>query len=214
MKLINSKIPGIKPELTESREASELVTLLLPDYGVRTVSALLDLIYQGESKDCGQYTPGGELELVSLYDDLGLEKEYGGLPAIHLLQELEVGVGMFPASCKPAQVVREVVSSTTEPEERMPREDLFDDLILVAVETPGGVAEEIQLPSEPLIYNEDSASIEAELNNVAVEDEVAMDEENDPPCGDSDGREESRLESSEPEIDELLATEFYFWSCQ
>merc|ERR550539_320870 len=70
VELINSKIPGIKPRLTESREPCELVTLLLPDYGLRTISALLDLLYQGQSKDCGQYTPGGELELVGLHQDL------------------------------------------------------------------------------------------------------------------------------------------------
>ena len=207
MELINSKIPGIKPKLTESREPCELVTLLLPDYGTRTISALLDLLYQGQSKDCGQYTPGGELELVGLHQDLGfLDKEYGGLPAIHLLEELEVGLDMFPA-CKPAQAVREVVSSTTEPEERMPSEDLVDDLILVAVETPG-VTEEILLPSETLMDNEadeeDSASIEAELNDVAVEEEVVKDEETVLSCGDSDGRAESRMQSPEPDIYELL----------
>jgi len=209
VELINSKIPGIKPRLTESREPCDLVTLLLPDYGIRTVSALLDLLYQGQSKDCGQYTSGGELELVGLYADLGLEREYGGLPAIDLLEEVEIEENMFPA-CKPAQVTGEVVSSTTEPEEKLPRENPVDDLILVVSETLG-VTEEILLPSEPLVDNqadeEDrrfSASFEAEPNDAAVEEEVAMDEETIMPCGDSDGRAESRMQSPEPEIDELL----------
>ena len=199
--LINSKIPGIKPKLTELREPCELVTLLLPDYGTRTISALLDLLYIGQSEDCGLYTPGGELELVGLYEDLGLVKEYGGLPAIHNLEEVEVGDRAFPA-CKPVQAVREVVSSTTEPEERMPREDRGDYFILMDTETPG-VSEEILLPNEPLdneADEEDSAPIEVELNDVAV----VMDEESDLPCGDSDGRAESRVQSPEPEIDELL----------
>ena len=89
----------------------------------------------------------------------------------------------------------------------MPSEDLVDDLILVAVETPG-VTEEILLPSEPLMDNEadeeDSASIEAELNDVAVEEEVVKDEETVLSCGDSDGRAESRMQSPEPDIYELL----------
>ena len=89
VELINSKIPGIKPRLTESREPCELVTLLLPDYGLRTISALLDLLYKGRSKDCGQYTGDGELELVGLYKDLGVQKEYGGLPTIENLEEVE-----------------------------------------------------------------------------------------------------------------------------
>jgi len=201
VELINSKIPGIKPRLTELREPCELVTLLLPDYGTRTISALLDLLYIGQSEDCGLYTPGGELELVGLYEDLGLVKEYGGLPAIHNLEEVEVGDRTFPA-CKPVQAVREVVSSTTEPEERMPREDRGDYFILMDTETPG-VSEEILLPNEPLdneADEEDSAPIEVELNDVAV----VMDEESDLPCGDSDGRAESRVQSPEPEIDELL----------
>ena len=214
VELINSKIPGIKPRLTESREPCELVTLLLPDYGIRTISALLDLLYQGQSKDCGQYTSGGELELVGLYADLGLEREYGGLPAIDLLEEVEVEESMFPA-CKPTQVTREVVSSTTEPEERLPRENPVDaDLILVVSETPR-VTGEILLPSEPLMDNQAdeenqrfSDSFEGELNDTAaVEEEVAMDEEAILPCEDSDGRAESRMQSPEPEIEELLGDE-------
>ena len=139
-----------------------------------------------------QYTSGGELELVGLYADLGLEREYGGLPAIDLLEEVEVEESMFPA-CKPTQVTREVVSSTTEPEERLPREN----------------------PVEPLMDNQAdeenqrfSDSFEGELNDTAaVEEEVAMDEEAIPPCEDSDGRAESRMQSPEPEIEELLGDE-------
>jgi len=213
VELINSKIPGIKPRLTESREPCELVTLLLPDYGLRTISALLDLLYEGQSKDCGQYTAGGELELVGLYADLGLEREYGGLPAIDLLEEMEVEERMFPA-CKPVRVIGEVVSSTTEPEETAPSENLVDDLMLVVSETPE-LTEEILLPSEPLLGNEAdeedqresfSDSLETELNDVATEEqeEVAMDEENTLTFEDSDGRAESRMQSPEPEIDELL----------
>ena len=211
VELINSKIPGIKPRLTESREPCELVTLLLPDYGLRTISALLDLLYKGRSKDCGQYTGDGELELVGLYKDLGVQKEYGGLPTIENLEEVEVFEQK--STCKSAQVIGEVVSSTTQPEEERQREDSPEDFILVSSETPEEVTE-ILLSSENLdkrVVKEDqikhSLNATGEESNDVGEEDVFEDDRTGLADADSVGREKSRLRSPEPEIDELLGEE-------
>ena len=69
------------------------------------VGALLDLIYTGVCNDPGDIEPSGELALLSLYKwlsfqdlnilviwsflrELEIEREYGGLPPIHLLDQV------------------------------------------------------------------------------------------------------------------------------
>lgn len=91
VQLLLPRVQGIQPSIREVREAAPLVTLLLPHYTLRTVRALLDLIYTGKCSDCGDLETQGELALLALYRDLGLDAELGGLPGIADLDQVEGG---------------------------------------------------------------------------------------------------------------------------
>jgi len=82
------RIPGIQPTLRQEKEPAPMVTLHLPDFTRRTVGALLDLVYTGICYDPGDIEPSGELALLSLYRDLDIQSDYGGLPPIHLLDQV------------------------------------------------------------------------------------------------------------------------------
>ena len=67
VELVVPRIPGLEPKLRETREAAQLVTLFLPDYSLRTVKALHDLLYTGQCKDPGDLGPEGHLNILGLY---------------------------------------------------------------------------------------------------------------------------------------------------
>ena len=113
VELVVPRIPGLAPRLREAREAAQLVTLALPDYSLRTVKALHDLLYTGECKDPGDIGPEGHLNILGLYRwvqqtqahtdprDLGLEGTHGGLPKIMELEQIEHKVSPITTVRKP-----------------------------------------------------------------------------------------------------------------
>merc|ERR1719309_1119685 len=67
VKLTTSRIPGMAPGLIIERSRPELVTMMVPEYSQKTVTVLLDLLYQGQSRDCGDLDRHGKAAIVDLY---------------------------------------------------------------------------------------------------------------------------------------------------
>ena len=68
-----------------------MMQIHLPHYTILTVNLLLDLLYTGKTKQCGEIDQSsGQLYLVVLYSDLGIEADGGGLPDIAELETIEL----------------------------------------------------------------------------------------------------------------------------
>ena len=85
------KVKGLPTTIKERREACSMMQIHLPHYTILTVNLLLDLLYTGKTKQCGEIDQSsGQLYLVVLYSDLGIEADGGGLPDIAELETIEL----------------------------------------------------------------------------------------------------------------------------
>jgi len=120
LELIQPKLAGLPLKLKEvSRQHQAGVVILLPDYSKVTTELLLDLLYTGRAQHprLEQHAP----LMRSLYADLGLGSEHGGLPDIAELDTFEVEVFAAPSDAK-------VTPSTENSNQPAAREELISPI--------------------------------------------------------------------------------------
>jgi len=90
LKLVDSKVEGLRSKLEVERSSEPKVEIMVPEYSVQTLNILLDIIYTGQSRTTGVIDDDSkQLEVVHLYQDLGLQPVFG-LPEPCDLEQIEV----------------------------------------------------------------------------------------------------------------------------